>query len=162
AVHETHAQPSRDELGVRTDHTFEKRARIVAGPHRVGIVPRERVRRELRHRVEVVTRRKVLERANPNVARSDAPDHRAPLNALAHDAFSGSHDGKRAIRRYPKRRHGFADDVFAERGPYGCAPVAATREWRTSRSFELHITPQAVAPDDLAEQDGAAITELRH
>jgi hypothetical protein len=46
-------------------------------------------------------------------------------------------------------------------GPQRRAAIAAAREGRRARAFQLDVATDAVAVDDLAQQDGAAIAQLR-
>ena len=61
-----------------------------------------------------------------------------------------------------ERGHRLADDVFAQHRPERGAAVAAARERRRAGPLELDVAADAVGVDDLAEQDGAAVAELRH
>jgi hypothetical protein len=47
-------------------------------------------------------------------------------------------------------------------GPSAARPFAAARKRCAARSFELDITPDALLVDDLAEQDGTSVAQLRH
>ena len=60
------------------------------------------------------------------------------------------------------RRHGLAHKVLPQHGTERGAAVAATRKRCGSRAFQLQIIALAVASDELAQQMGAAIAELRH
>ena len=62
----------------------------------------------------------------------------------------------------PKRGHRLADDVFAQHRTERGAAVAAARKRRRAGPLELDVAADAVRVDDLAEQNGAAIAELRH
>ena len=69
---------------------------------------------------------------------------------------------ERARGRDAERRHRLADDVFAQHRTERRAAVAAARERRRARALELDVAPHARAIDHLAQQDGAAVAELRH
>ncbi len=62
----------------------------------------------------------------------------------------------------PKRRHRLADDVFAQHRTERRAAVAPARKRRRARALELDVAADAVGVDHLAEQDGAAVAQLRH
>ena len=53
-------------------------------------------------------------------------------------------------------------DVFAQHRAEPGAPVAAARERRAAGALELDVAALAVAVDDLAEQERAAVAELGH
>ena len=76
--------------------------------------------------------------------------------------LAGDDGGERARGRNAQRRHRLADDVFAQHRTQRGAAIAAAREWRRARALELDVAADAVGVDDLAEQDGAAVAELRH
>ncbi len=61
-----------------------------------------------------------------------------------------------------QREHRLADDIFAQHGAERGATVAAARERRRTRALELDVAAHAIPVDDLAEQDGPAVAELRH
>ena len=162
AVHEADAEPARDERRLRVDDALEQRERVVAAARRVGVVARERVRGERRQRFAVVARGEELERADADVARGHAREHRARQHLLAHDALARRHGGERARGRDAERGHRLAHDVLAQHGAERGASVAAARERRAPRALELDVASLAVLADDLAEQDRAPVAELRH
>ena len=92
----------------------------------------------------------------------DARQHRARQHGLAHHRLAGGDRRERARGRNAQRRHRLADDVFAQHRAQRRAAVAAARERRGARALELDVAPHARAIDHLAQQDGAAIAELRH
>ena len=162
AVDEAHQHPSGDELGLARDHAIEQRAiglglaagvRVVAGDDVVGQQPQ---------RLDVAARGEELEGADADVARRHARQHRAGQRRLAHHRLAGRHGSERPRGGNAERRHRLADDVFAQHRTQRRAPVAAARERRRPRAFELDVATDAVAAHDLAQQDGAAIAELRH
>ena len=113
-----------------------------------------------RSAIIVLTRGKILERADADVARRNAGEHRARQHGLAHHILARDHGGQRARGRYAQREHRLADDVFAQHGAERGAAVAAAGERGGARALELDIPADAVLVDDLAEQDGAAVAEL--
>ena len=74
----------------------------------------------------IAARRKILKRADAQVARCHAGQDAAREHAFAHDALAGQDRRERAGRRDSKRSHRLADDVFAddrtERRPAVTAP----------------------------------------
>ena len=56
--------------------------------------------------------------------------------------------------------HRFANEIFAQDRPQCGAAVSAPRERRSSRALQLDIAPLAVAVQDFAEEDCAAVAKL--
>src|SRR6516162_2529123 len=79
-----------------------------------------------------------------------------PPNRLA-----SGHCSKRPSCRNLKRRHSFADNVFAQHRPKRRTPVAAPGIRCWARPLELDVATHTGAVDDLAEKNGTSITELR-
>jgi len=82
--------------------------------------------------------------------------------SLTQHRLSGRHRGQRSGRRHAQRCHSLADEVFAQHGAERGAAVGAAGEGRPPGPLELDVVPQAVPPDDLAEQDRAPVPELRY
>ena len=114
------------------------------------------------HALGIAARGKILEGADADMARGDAGQHRARQRRLAQHALAGHDRGERPRGRNAQRRHRLADDVFAQHRTERGAAVAAARERRRARALELDVAADAVGVDHLAEQDGAAVAELRH
>ena len=114
------------------------------------------------HALGVAARGEKLERADADVAGGDAGEHGAGQRRLAHHALAGHDGGERSRGRNAQRRHRLADDVFAQHRTKRGAAIAAARKRRRARSLELDVAADAVGVDHLAEQDGAAVAELRH
>ena len=57
--------------------------------------------------------------------------------------------------------HEFGNDIFAQHRSERGITIAAAREGRSAGTLELDVTASAVLVNDLADQDGAAIAELR-
>src|SRR5690606_16703173 len=72
------------------------------------------------------------------------------------------HGRERTRGRNAERSHRFADGVLAQHGPERRAAVAAARESGAAGALELEITAPATRVDDLAEQEGPPVAELRH
>ena len=103
-----------------------------------------------------------LEGADANVARRDAGENGTRQHGLAHHAFAGHHRGERTRGGDAEPEHGFAHDVFAQDRSERGATVAAAGERGRAGTLELDVAADAVPVDDLAEQNGAAVAELRH
>ena len=111
---------------------------------------------------DVAARGEELEGADPDVARRHARQHGAGQRRLAQDLLAGRDRSQRARGRNAERHHRLADDVLAQHRPERCPAIAAARERRRPRALELDVAPHAGAVDDLAQQDGPAVAELRH
>ena len=125
-------------------------------------MPRDGVVSEPLDAVGIAASREVLERADANMARGDARQHGAGQDGFAHDVFAGDGGSERPCGRNSERRHRLADDVFAQNRPQRRPAVAAAGKWCRAGALKLDIAADAVGIDDLAEQDSAAIAELRH
>ena len=159
---EADQQPACDEIGLARDHAFQQR---MIGPVGIGylrIVPRDHVIGEPPHAFGVAARREILERSDPDVAGGDAGEDRAGQQRLAHDVLAGHDRGERTRGRNAQHRHRLADDVFAQHRAERGAAIAPARKRRRARALELDVTAHAVGVDHLAEQDGAAVAELRN
>src|ERR1051325_9524982 len=103
-----------------------------------------------------------LESAHANVARGNTRQHRAREHALAIDRLAGDHRGKSARRWNAERMHRLAHQIFAQDRAESCPPVTVAREGRTAGALELNVAAMSVALDQFAEQQRAAVAQLRH
>ena len=127
----------------------------------IGVVARDRVVGELAHALDVAARGEELERADADVARGDARQHRAGQHRLAQHRLAGGDDRERARGRDAERVHRLADQHLAQHRPDRRLAVAAARERRAARALEGDVAAPAGAVDHLAEQERAAVAELR-
>ena len=121
----------------------------------------DRVLGELAHALGIAARGEELERADADVARRDARQHRAGQHRLAQHRLAGGDDRERARGRDAERMHRLADEDLAQHRPDRRLAVAAARERRPARALERDVAAQAGAVDHFAEQDRAAVAELR-
>ena len=161
AVDEADAQPARDQARLRVDHALQQGEGVVAAAGGVGVVAPERVGGQGDQRLSIPARCEELERAHAEVARRHAREDRARQRLFAEDALARRRDGEGTRGRDAQRRHRLADEVLAQDGAKRGASVAATRKRRASGALELDVAPQAVLADDLAQQDGPTVAELR-
>ena len=162
AMDETDQQPAGDQFGLPRDDAFEQRVIGALSRGRVRIVPGDDVVGQFSYAIGVAAGGKILKRADADVARGHTRQHRARQRRLAHHVLAGHHGGERARGGNAERRHRLADDVFAQHRAERGAAVAAARKRRRAASLELDVAAHAIGVDDLAEQDRAAIPELRH
>jgi hypothetical protein len=108
-----------------------------------------------------VARGKELKGADANMAGGDTGEDGAGERCFPTDGFPCRDGGQRAGGGYAQRMHGFADDIFAQHRPQCRLAIAAPRKGRATGAFQLHIPAPTMAVDQLAEQEGAAIAQLR-
>ena len=155
-------QPAGDQRRLARHHALQKgtrRHRRVGGGR---IVPGDGVTGQLRQRLAIAAGGEELERADAEMAGGDAGEDRAGQDRLAQHPRAGRDRRQGAGGRDAERRHGLADQIFAQHRAKGGAAVAAARERRTACPLKLDVASPAVPVDHLAEQDGAAIAELGH
>src|SRR5690606_4341677 len=102
-----------------------------------------------------------LERANANVAAGNTREHATGQEGIARDAFAAGDGGEAARGRHTEHGHRFADDVFAQHRAQRREAIAIARVRRLSTALELNVVTPAITADHFAQQDGAAIAELR-
>ena len=139
AMNEADKQPLRDKSCLARNHLIKKGAIGVRGARRLWVMPRDDVISEAPDRIQIPARREELEGADTDVARRDAGQHRAGQRRLAPHRVAGGDGRERSGGRDPKRRHGLADDVFAQNGAEGGTAVSAARKWGGAGAFELDV-----------------------
>ena len=112
-------------------------------------------------RLDILARGEELEGADPDMARGDTRQHRAGEGGVAKDEVAGRYGGKRPRRRDAERLHRFAHDVFAQHRPDRRAAVAVARVGRRPGTLQLDVVTPALRIDRFAQQERAAIAELR-
>ena len=80
---------------------------------------------------------------------------------LAIDRLAGGRDGERAGRGNAERVHRLADQHLAQHRTDGGLAVAAAGERRSARALEGDVATASLPVDHLAEQQCAAVAELR-
>ena len=128
----------------------------------IRVMPGDDVIGQLPNALGIAAGREVLEGSDPDVAGGDAGEDSTGQRRLAQYAFAGQHRGERSRGRDSQHRHRLADDVFAQHRTERRAAVAPARKRRRARPLELDVAADAVGVDHLAEQDRAAVTQLRH
>ena len=157
AVDESDSEPGRHQLRLVFDDMVQKAERTVCF---MGMAF-DCVADKRFERLAIVSRAKVLERADPDMAGGNSGQHRAWQRCLAKDRLSRRHGSERPRRRHTEGRHCFRNDVFAQNGSEPRAAVPHSRIRRSARTLELDVEASPVGRDNLAEQDGAAVAELR-
>ena len=152
--------PARDQPGLAFHDGLKQREAGPLGVAGVGKVAIDDVVGKTLDRFEVAARGEILEGSDTDVARCDAGQHGSRQLAIAIDRFPGRDGGQRPRGRDSERMHRLADEIFAQDRPQRGAAVSASREWRSARALQLDVPPLAVAIQDLAEEDRAAVAEL--
>ncbi len=103
-----------------------------------------------------------LECADPDVAGGDASEHGPGQRGFAVDGFAGGGGGEGAGGGHAERVHRFAQDVFAQDRTHRRLAITAPGEGGAAGAFELDVAALAARIDYFAEQESAAVAELRH
>jgi hypothetical protein len=126
------------------------------------IVARDRVVGQLLEPGGIATGGEELERANADVARRHARQHRARQRRLPVDRFARRGGRQRPRGRHPERVHRFAQDVLAQHRAHRRLAIAAARKRRPAGALELNIAALPVRVDHFAEQQRPPVAQLRH
>ena len=164
AVDEADQHPLRHQLGLARDHRGRAaRDRAAARVARLRVVAGDDVIGQQAQRLDIAARGEELEGADPDVARRHARQHRAGQRRLA------PAPARRSSRRPATRVVGMPSAAIASltmysrsTGPSAARPSPRRENGVGPGALELDVAAHAVAVDDLAEQDGAAVAELRH
>ena len=128
---------------------------------RLGVVPRDGVVDEPPQQGGVAGGAGELEAADPQVA-ARHPRQQAPgQHGLALDRAARADHGQRAGGRDAEGVHALAHDVLAQHRADRGQAVAAAGERRASRALEVQVAHAAVGQPELAQQEGASVTEAR-
>ena len=163
AVNEPDQKPACDQFGLSRDHALEQGVIGALGLRGLRVVSCNGVVGEALDTGGIAAGRKILERADANVAGGHARQYRAgqqgisrmtlsPVMVAASDRVVGIPSAAIASLTMYSRKH----------RTQRCASIAAAGKRRRSRALELDVAADAVDIDDFAEQDGAAVAELRH
>ena len=161
AVDEADVHPLRDQHRLALGDALEQGEEAARRADEIGVVTGDRVLGELAHALGIAAGGEELERADTDVARRDARQNRAGQHRLAQHRLAGGDDGERARGRDAERMHRLADEDLAQHRPDRRLAVAAARERRPARALQRDVAALAGAVDHFAEQDRAAIAELR-
>ena len=134
--------------------------RVRCGGER-GVVPRDGVLGQLAQALDVAARGEELERADANVTRRDPRQHRTGKRLFASHRLTRRCDRECAGGGNAQRVHGLADQHLAKHRPDGRLAVTAASERRAARTLERDVAPAPLPVDHLAEQQRAAVAELR-
>jgi hypothetical protein len=158
-VDEADRQPLRDEPGLRGDHGLEQ-GEIAAFAGTIRIVACDHVVGEQAQGLHVAARREELEGADPDMAGGDAGQNGARQQYLPPDGLARQSCSKCTRRRNAERRHGLADDIFAQDRSQSGPAIAPTRKRGRACALQLEIVTLAAPIDQLAQQTGTPIAKL--
>ena len=105
---------------------------------------------------------KDLEAAEAHMGRRHAHEHRAGFDLLAIHRRIAADDRQRTRRRNAEAVHRFAAEILAHGGAKHGASVTHSGEPGQPGALHLHVPPLVPAVYHFAEQDRAAVAELRH
>ena len=152
SVDEAHAHPLRNEFRLAGDDLLKKSE----GTGSPGIVATIGVFDQGLQALKITACGKELRGANAEMRTGDAGKDASFFGSLAEDQLPAGNGGEGAGGGDAHRVHCFRDKIFAEDGTKSGAAIALAGKGGRSGPFELNVLAA-----DLAEQDGAAVTELR-
>jgi len=161
-VNEAEEPPLSDELRLAGNDAVEKGTDGPGSLRAAGVMAADGVMRKSAEGRAVAPRREILERANAQMARRYARENSARQRRLAPYMLAGGNGGQGACCGHAQSSHGLADQVFAQDGTDTCATIAVARKRRGAGAFELNVVTLTVGSNDFAEQDGAAVAQLRN
>ena len=159
---EAHEQPLRYELSLACNNAFEERQVGLISLKKLRVVPGQDIVGEKANRLGIAPRREILEGSHPDVAGGDPRQHGSRKLRFAEHGLAGRHRRERTSSGDTEGSHRFADDVFTENRAERRPAIAAARERRSPGALQMDVASYAVAVDDLPEQEGSPVAELRH
>src|SRR5271166_955886 len=112
--------------------------------------------------VRVVARGKVLKRADPDQACGHSSQYRpGQRSILAENGLAGGHRGERARGWNAERVHCLAHEILAQHRAERGAPITAARIGSSPGALQLNVAALAASVLRLAQQEGAAVAQLR-
>ena len=162
-VDETRQHPLRDQVRLRPHHAAQQAQRRDGLLTGLGPVAVDRVLDQVSHGIGAQMPRGVLERADPQMARGRAREDRAALGhgAAAQHGPPRLDHGQAARGRDAQGVHRLADQQLTQHRAQRCPAVAAACQGRGADALEMQITEIPVRIDEVPEQEGAAIAQLR-
>ena len=152
----------RDQLRLPGYHAIQQGPIRLPCISRLRIMPGNRKVGQHARRFDVAPGSEILERTHAQMTRRYPGQYGSRQRRFAEYVLPCGHRGQRPGGGHAQRCHGLAHDVLAQDGTERRPAIAAARERSPTGAFELDIVAHPVAPHHLAQQDGAAIAELRH
>src|SRR5689334_1210931 len=111
--------------------------------------------------VDLASAAEDLEVAESDVSRCHAEERGGGLSGLTIDREITADDGQCVSRWNAETGHGLRGEVLADGAAENGASVAPTGVAGRPRALELEVPAVSVVVDDLGEQDGSTVAELR-
>ena len=156
-VNEPDGQPFHDQINLSRDHGIQKFQR----GFRFGVMALAGIIEQGLQRFGVAAGGEILERSHADMAGGHAGQDCAGQFAFTQDGFACGHGGQRAGGGNAKGKHCFGQQIFAQDRPQPCPPIAPAGIGGGTGPFELNIAAVPVVVDHFAQQDCAAIAQLR-
>ena len=161
AMDEADVHPLRDQPGLALGHRAQQTQHPVGRADQGRVVARDGVLGQLAQFVEVTAGDEVLEGPHAKMTRRHPREHRAGQRQFARHRLAGSGDRQRAGGGNAQRMHRLADDHLAQHRPHRGTAVTAARKRCAARPLQREVAAPAVAVDHLAQQERAAVAQLR-
>nr|WP_264180136.1 hypothetical protein [Desulfurispirillum indicum] len=101
-----------------------------------------------------------LKRTHANMAPGNTGQNRPRQHLFPIHRLTRCHHCQTARRRYPKRRHGFADNILPEHRPKRGPPITITGIAGPPRTLQLNIPPPPLHILILTQKMSATITQM--
>ncbi len=168
AVHESDPHPVRDHpRRAHTDLIEPVRAQAFAFAPQLGKITVDGEIDQLPEQGSLAARRGQLEIAEADEGWRDPADNgtflrrrMAVVKHVANDILAGRQQAQGPRRRHAEMVHCFAAEELADRGAQHGAAIGAARIRRRPGTLELHFPALTRRVDDLAQGDGATVTQL--
>ena len=161
AMDEADLHPAGNQGGLSVDDRLEERQRRLIDLREAGIVAAKGMGEERRGERGIGDGRRILKRADADMTCRHAHEHRAGEGLLAEDRFAGGGDGEAPRRGDAEGMHRLTDEHLAEHRPQRRSAVTAARVAGAPRPLQLEVVAGAVGGEVFAEEDGAAVAEVR-
>ena len=160
---EADQKPARDQIGLPRDDAFEQRVIGALGFRRIRIVPGDDVVGELRARRRCRRARRKTGRCRRGCGSTATRVSTAPGSIVSRITFSPVMTAaSERVVGMPSANIASLTMYSRSTGPSAARPSPRRENGVGPGALELDVAADAVRVDDFAEQDGAAVAELRH
>ena len=160
AVNKARMHPLRDQRRLAFCHGAQETEIALLGAGEFREMAGDGVIGELADLLRCAMRREVLKGAHAQMARGHPRQDGAGQRTLAKNRLAAGHHRQRARGRNAQRVHRLADQHLAQHRPHRCLAVAPAGKRRAPRALQGNVAAPAVAVDDLADQQRAAVAQL--
>ena len=158
---EADLHPAGNQGGLSVDDRLKERQRRLIDLRQAGIVAAKGMGEERRGERGIGDGRGILKRTDADMTCRHAHEHRPGEGLLAEDRFAGRGDGEAPRRGDAEGMHRLTDEHLAEHRPQRRPAVSAARVASPPRPLQLEVVAGAVGGEVFAEEDGAAVAEIR-